>query len=170
MSQMHTCPRRMQEVGPWDREELLDTWEVRDGYAHCSFCGSLHPATALELLEAGARAGPTDKSYKLYIDVVNPVAGQRVEVGRSSGPTRDRATGTFNVENPTITEVQTGRYDRAIMGEAPAFLQQKLYFQHFDAEQQQKFIDLVNSRRINFGLPGHLYTMPFFCRPAKSEP
>lgn len=43
----------------------------------------------------------------------------------------------------------------------------KFYFQHFDTEQQQKFIDLLNSKKVRIGFPGHFYRLPFFCRPAK---
>lgn len=62
-SQKQTCPRRMAEWGSWKREEGLDSW----GPHGCSFCGSLHPDRFMELVEAGAEVGPTDKSYKAYL-------------------------------------------------------------------------------------------------------
>lgn len=61
-----TCPRRFE--GP-DRTEGVDRWETADGYAACSYCGSLHPETALELMANRARVTPTDKDYKAYIEV-----------------------------------------------------------------------------------------------------
>jgi len=63
-----TCPRRMEEFGPWERTEGLDT--VTDD--RCSFCGSLTAAAFMERVRQGDEVGPTDKSYKAYLD--NPWA------------------------------------------------------------------------------------------------
>ena len=38
----------------------------------------------------------------------------------------------------------------------------KFYFQHLSAEQQRQFVDLLNSKTLNIGYPGHFYTRPFF--------
>lgn len=62
-----TCPRRMLEVGPWERAENLDHWQQRDGQPCCSFCGSLHPDRFMELVRDGWLVGPTDKPYKAYL-------------------------------------------------------------------------------------------------------
>ena len=62
-----TCPRRMQEFGTWDRVENMDRWAKRERHLTCTFCGSLHPDTFIELVEAGFQVGPTDKSYKAYL-------------------------------------------------------------------------------------------------------
>ena len=59
-----TCPRRMEEFGPWERKEDLDHW--REDHT-CSFCGSLDPAIVMEKIEAGEEITPTDKNYKIYI-------------------------------------------------------------------------------------------------------
>ena len=40
----------------------------------------------------------------------------------------------------------------------------KFYFQHFDSEQQQRFIDAINAGRVRLAAPGYFYTLPFFCR------
>lgn len=69
------CPRRGE--GPagaypgqdaWRREGKVDGVRVHT----CSFCGSLRPVDFLDLWEAGATVGPTDKSYKLYLDAAGP--------------------------------------------------------------------------------------------------
>lgn len=39
----------------------------------------------------------------------------------------------------------------------------KFYFQHLSVQQQDEFIDLVNSRSMKIGYPGHFYVLPFFC-------
>lgn len=65
-----TCPRRMADWGPWEREEGLDGFEMRrsDRFLSCTFCGSMHPDDLLEAIREGQEIGPTDKSYKLYVD------------------------------------------------------------------------------------------------------
>lgn len=69
-----TCPRRMGELGPWDRDAGKDTWDIREQFhhgivaRHCSFCGSLHPEDFLRMLEERtAIEGPTTKGYKVYV-------------------------------------------------------------------------------------------------------
>lgn len=46
--------------------------------------------------------------------------------------------------------------------------QPKFYFQHLDVAGQSKFIDLVNTKRMTLAAPGHFYSRPFFCAPAKA--
>ncbi|HYC27881.1 MAG TPA: hypothetical protein VEB42_03680, partial [Chitinophagaceae bacterium] len=67
--EVQTCPRRMNEFGPWKHEENLDTWKIRGEDKCCSFCGSVHPERVIELVK---QHGPqiiqtTDKGYKFYI-------------------------------------------------------------------------------------------------------
>lgn len=38
----------------------------------------------------------------------------------------------------------------------------KFYFQHLSQEQQIKFIDLLNAKKLNLDYPGHFYAKPFF--------
>src|ERR1700740_2575045 len=47
-------------------------WEA-DGT--CSYCGSLSPTRLFECIEQGVKITPTDKGYKVYVDVpnINPV-------------------------------------------------------------------------------------------------
>jgi len=40
----------------------------------------------------------------------------------------------------------------------------KFYFQHFDAEQRRRFIELWNQWRIVFGHPGYFYVTPYFAQ------
>lgn len=68
---MSTCPRRMQELGPWEYKEDLDNWfKIGSEYTSCSFCGSMDPEDFLELMRSGAGTlGSTDKNYKVYINL-----------------------------------------------------------------------------------------------------
>lgn len=79
---IQTCPRRMREMGPWERSGGQDEWRDeprRDGEAvpYCSFCGSLHPGKFLELIAEGWEVGPTDKNYKAYLHPPRGKDGER---------------------------------------------------------------------------------------------
>jgi len=74
-----TCPSRMSEAGPWEKEEGLDGWrEGTDAWDNfpwhwiprrCSFCGSLNPDDALRLLSEGwTEEKATGKRYKAYFN------------------------------------------------------------------------------------------------------
>src|SRR5215207_8509673 len=68
-----TCPRRMQEWGPWEYKEELDEWRVEpNGDRTCSFCGSLHPEDFEKVCQQVLADDTTwieqsDKPYKVYI-------------------------------------------------------------------------------------------------------
>jgi hypothetical protein len=41
----------------------------------------------------------------------------------------------------------------------------KFYFQHLTDEQMQKFVELMNAKKLNIGYPGHFYVLPYFMKP-----
>jgi len=68
----HTCSARMNQPGPWEYKENLDTWEQRGPDKCCSFCGSLSPESFLEVLtkatlDDSIMIEPSTKRYKYYI-------------------------------------------------------------------------------------------------------
>lgn len=71
MSKKITCPRRMNEMGPWEREEGMDRFKKGGGLAgqemSCSFCGSMPPEDFMQAVRDGKEIGPTDKNYKAYV-------------------------------------------------------------------------------------------------------
>lgn len=38
----------------------------------------------------------------------------------------------------------------------------KFYYQHLSEDQRKEFVELLNSRRIKFGYPGHFTALPYF--------
>jgi hypothetical protein len=40
--------------------------------------------------------------------------------------------------------------------------ERKFYFTHLSEKEMQRFIDLFNSKKMNIGVPGYFYQMPFF--------
>lgn len=45
----------------------------------------------------------------------------------------------------------------------------KHYWPHLDDQQKNRFIELLNARRINVGYPGHFYVLPYFCVRASKK-
>lgn len=146
MNEAQTCPRRMSEMGPWEREENLDAWLQDDRDREeivqpdpgpcCSFCGSLHPEEFLKLISEGWVVEPTDKTYKAYLT-------QAVE-----GAKRVAAPGE------PLPSARSGRA--------------KFYYQHFSEEQMRRFVDLYNDGTMRLAHPGYFYQMPFFMAPRQS--
>lgn len=69
-----TCPRRMDDYGPWERKENLDYWDIeKNGDRTCSFCGSLHPSDFEKCIELclsdveKCQIDPSYKGYKIYV-------------------------------------------------------------------------------------------------------
>ena len=155
------CPRR-REVPRHMRVTLPpDHWRAD---STCSWCGSLSPTKFFEAVDAGCQIGPTDKTYKAYVDLPNPDAGKIVEIGRRSGAAFDM-DGQPTRDDLTDEEKAAGRYNRPITGEADPHIHAKFYFQHLSQADRDRFIKLHNADKMNIGFPGHFYTMPFFCRP-----
>lgn len=143
---MATCPRRMTELGPWERAEDLDSYVQGHGLIgiqhdnlSCSFCGSLSPDTFIQWIRDGARLVPSDKSYKCY--VACPYPNERY------GETKHEIT-------------EGGSRVTSVYGR-----EAKFYFQHLSDDQRAEFVDLYNERKITFGEPGDFYRFPFFMAP-----
>ncbi len=74
-----TCRSRMTNVGPWEKEDGLDTWIIQGKDKCCSFCGSLHPDRVLELVKLySPHIIEFAKGYRWYVrqpDVPNASFG-----------------------------------------------------------------------------------------------
>jgi len=104
-----------------------DEWRDRDGHQVCSYCGSLSPDELFAAIEAGCELDPTDKNYKVYVDLPNPKVGQPCVIGSSSGPAFN-PFGEPNQPDLTDAEKAAGRYQREIMGHESPNLNMKFYF------------------------------------------
>jgi hypothetical protein len=134
----------------------------------CSYCGSLNPETLLKRIEAGEfKLGPTDKSYKVYVDVI---AGE--DVHRQVTVSK-KFWAEYQKRDYVKVEQHPTREDDLIVTEV-FNTHLKFYFQHFlndDGTQNKdmciKFIELYNNKTMKIGYPGHFYVSPFFM---KKEP
>lgn len=176
-AESQTCPRRMAEYGPWEHAEGMDSWTTGHGVVgqdavglSCSFCGSLNPDRFMELVREGWIVGPTDKSYKAYLDQPATDEEKRAKKERwlasDIGQALKRAA---EAEGKTPGQV-VEELERAYQAENPmadsAGQTAKFYYQHLGAEQQAEFIEIHNSGRMRVGYPGHFYARPYFCGPA----
>lgn len=131
----HCCPRGAESGRPG-----IACWQDDES---CSYCGSLNPDVFMERLEAGdVTLGPTDKSYKVYVH-----ANEGAPVFKSTFRDNNCPGGS----DPTKW-VWTTRETRDC----------KFYFQHLTVEQQKRFLELLNEKKLKISEPGRFYRLPFF--------
>lgn len=73
MSERFYCPRALESGGGPDspfKPPMNGEAHWRDDRT-CSYCGSISPELLFDQIEKGARLTPTDKSYKLYVDLID---------------------------------------------------------------------------------------------------
>ena len=128
----------------------------------------IEAAKLFEAIELECEIGPTDKQYKIYVDLIEP------------NPDELRVVSAITFDPPT-DELESGKWLRA----DPAILQKdgwstgtgykwmqvqkrgprkfgKFYFQHFNEEERRRFFDLYISKKMKIGVPGYFYVLPFF--------
>jgi hypothetical protein len=163
----------MAEYGPWEHAEGLDSWTTGHGVVgqdaiglSCSFCGSLNPDRFMELVREGWIVGPTDKSYKAYLDQPATDEEKRAKKERwlasDIGQALKRAAEAEGKTPQQVAEELDGTYRTGNPMADSSGQKAKFYYQHLSAEQQAEFIELYNARRMNVGYPGRLYVRPFF--------
>jgi hypothetical protein len=109
----------------------------------CSFCGSLDPDVFMARLELrDVTLTPTDKNYKVYVR--NFCGAQFQQTFRAPDSPRG--------DDPTQWVWTTRQINTT-----------KFYFQHLNAEQRKRFIELHNAELLRLDFPGHFYVPPFFC-------
>jgi hypothetical protein len=167
------CPRRS-ESGAMFRLPKNDEWRIEPGGGRtCSYCGSIHPDEFFAAVAAGARIGPTDKDYKAYVDLPDARAGEPCVL--SSANFKQEAAGWTEVTAENIGTLPLDDYQRTnYLGHwvkvepRPALRHAKFYFQHLSEADQQRFIDHLNAKTMNIGMPGYFYSRPFFIAPPES--
>lgn len=160
----HTCPRRMNEFGPWERAEGLDAYEPNHGLIGqprgCSFCGSMSPDDFMKHVRAGRPTGPTDKSYKVYVHEI-PRDGDPTEprvLSHSSHPfEKGRQWADLNdAERAAVEAYDNGRsagggwWQFTPWGET---VEGKFYTAHLSPEQGHEFWALHQAGKVNWSYP-----------------
>lgn len=178
-----TCPRRMIEFGPWKHEEALDEFRPGGGIVgqslSCSFCGSYPPDLFLEAVKAGAEVGPTDKSYKFYVNGIkrdeseNPASLRVVghafvdveEVKRENYKgyvswaemNREQKNAVKEYNKSSKQPKEELRKNLWLFRPIGDTFEAKFYTHHLSTEQGDEFIKLWRAGKINWGYPGHPY-------------
>lgn len=145
----------------------------------CSYCGSISQEAFLAAVEAGLEVTPTDKNYKMYVEIPNDTPDALRVVGGSNSKENPNF-GTYCKLESDLTKEEfelakscgwmvEKRKDEGrdktnwiCFGPAGAKRHGKFYFYHLDEEGKKRFIELYNNRTMNVGYPGHLYTKPYF--------
>lgn len=162
---MQPCPRQASEAVMASQIAHQSHWRANGA---CSYCGSISADTLFAAIEAGARLTPTDKNYKVYVTVANPHASEQSIMGSAN----HEQTGAGWVK---VTEENIGTLPRVrmaptlgqwvLLGAEPATTEAKFYFQHLTDAERDRFVELLNAKKINLEAPGYFYRLPFFCVP-----
>lgn len=148
-------------------------YETRRGMAngivapHCSWDGSLHPDVFMDWLEKpGTVLTPTDKNYKVYIEVVDGDPSERRIVGIANFDKSD-ADGWQRFEDADLTGVDLSMHGDLSgnwiqIAERGPTREDKFYFEHLSVPQRHLFIEKLNAGELTLAYPGHFYRLPFF--------
>jgi hypothetical protein len=119
-------------------------------------------------LEVGdIKLGSTDKNYKVYVE---NAGGEQFKQSYRNCPNDKEMIGaagnkymTWSCEGPeTCTHWVTREIGTT-----------KFYFQHLSLPQQDRFIELLNEKKVKFQGGIGFYVLPFFCKavpPTADEP
>lgn len=123
----------------------------------CDYCGSLLPDLFMARLELGdVELGPTDKSYKVYVH--NKGGEQFKRTHRIDRQVSEPGQVLRDMSDQSQWVWETVFHDTA-----------KFYFEHLSTEQMDRFIELLNQKKLNIRVPGYFYTLPYFiCKPSSS--
>lgn len=179
-----TCGRRGDPLAFGAGTEGEDIWRAERGGSYhmgptCSYCGSISQDAFFAAIEDGAEIGPTDKSYKVYVEMANPDPDAMRVVAGSSGD-ENPGYGDYCKRERDLTPEEADLAHRCgwgtlrdlatsdhwiCFGPSGPVKHGKFYFQHLDDAGKDRFIELHNAKKIKIGYPGHFYTPPFFARP-----
>ncbi len=168
-----TCPRRIEDGMHRDNSQFKHAGSNKDKWRDentCTYCGSLNQDVFMQHLEAGSvTLTPTDKNYKVYVEgLPNPNVGKLKMRGSSSTPQSGKnwkkVTPLSRLTMPKLwSSVRNGDY--VLIEPEKATIQHKFYFQHLSQEQRERFVQLLNEKKLRLDMPGYFYRLPFFCRP-----
>lgn len=143
------------------QQEHLKTSHWRDDET-CSYCGSISPDAFFRAIDEGCELGPTDKDYKVYVDLKEP---HPEELRVISATSDERVVGSdYVVADPVLLKRDGWSTDYKWMQLKPRGPKKfgKFYFQHLSVDERKRFIELLNAQKLNIGVPGHFYRLPFF--------
>jgi len=151
----HTCGRRAESGAAMSTEKDADFYR-EDGT--CSYCGSLNPDVLMARLEAGTvKLGSTDKNYKVYVE---NDGGEQFKQTYRDCPKDTETVGNNGNRYMTCSCKEPGTCTHWVTREVNGT---KFYFQHFSPEQQKRFIELLNQKKVKFEGGLGFYVWPFFC-------
>jgi hypothetical protein len=183
-----TCPRRVAEGrartdSPFRGDGPgVDEWTKRAGLVGqplgCSYCGSLPADMFMEQVRSGAETGPTDKSYKLYLEVPSPGAGTLRVLSSSNSSngglrpykelTRREKKAVKEHAGPRDTkrDYKNHFWGLTTWGQTT---EAKFYTHHLTEDQGWEFHRLWLEGKINWGYPGAPYVRLFIPGPSTAD-
>lgn len=165
------CPRGPAPGGPF--KPPFDGSAFWTGDETCSYCGSLSADAFFRAVEAGAVISPTDKNYKVYVDLAEPHPDEPTIRMSQSGGDGSRPDGDDWIKGDepaaiAIAEREGGYNPEQWVKVTPRGPKRfgKFYFPHLSEDEQNRFIDLLNAKKVSLAEPGHFYVLPYFIQRA----
>lgn len=127
----------------------------------CSFCGGWRPSLALAAIKAGATVTPTDKGYKIYIEVPNPDAGKLHVCGWANHDKVGEGWEKFTRERAAELGYTPDEDDEPgfiLVAPHGPTLTRKVYTNHFSESQAVELVVLNEKKEIKFNVPGYFYS------------
>jgi hypothetical protein len=157
------CGRRGDYGSDTAKMKPLDHWSMRDGRRTCSYCGSAHQDDVMAMAEAGTiQWGPTDKGYKAYLSLAPTDEDETIAKENAK---------KFGVGELIFKDKGEVAFEEWWQKERSLHVRGKdmgkFYFQHLTDAQKDRFLVLLNERKLKIGYPGHFYRLPYFIRYAE---
>lgn len=125
----------------------------------CSHCGGVRPSIILKAIAAGAEVIPTDKAYKIYVELPEAKPEEIIIVGTANFKPDH---GDYVQATPDIiAKYGAGRqltpeHYVQLRPRGP-FNRVKCYTNHFSEAQALEFVRLVETGKMKIGHPGQFY-------------
>lgn len=167
------CPRAIED----GRTDFIFPLSNKPDDGSCDYCGSLSGDVFMARVQAGdVTLGPTDKSYKVYVLNAGGQPFKRAHRIDSIEERMKAAAKNMKLPLDVRAALSPDVLDDVEKYEAGEPLDKmrnwkwvtedrqegKFYFQHLTVDQQKRFVDLLNEKKIKFGEPGYFYVRPFF--------
>lgn len=136
---------------------------------HCSWDGSLHPDVFMRLIEQpGTTLTPTDKNYKVYIELESDEHAEELRIMSLANHDMSSEPGWQRIGDTDLTDVDVSGWRQLNdnswirLARRGSKITDKFYFEHLSIEQRERFVKLLNEKKLALNYPGYFYALPFF--------
>lgn len=129
----------------------------------CSHCGGMRPSLILKAIREGSEVEPTDKNYKIYVNMPDPDVGKMEVFAGRNHPPEAGDTSWLHVDEALKAAHPHINFNNHFgewvqIGPRRATRNVKCYFNHFSESQAVEFVLLAHTGKMKLAYPGHFYS------------